>query len=312
MKISVIMITHNRENLIEHMIEDVLGQSYSNFDYIIVDNGSIDKSGEIADAYAVQDSRVRVFHLEDEVSIGKARNIGLSYAKGEFVTYVDDDDRIDRDFLEFFNKLLEENVDFVMCGALEQKGGKFAPQCIFEGRYILSAEQAITELLKRERIRAGMPTKLFRKEILQMYPFKEDCRHEDIHTIYKYLSEIRKGIIEGIPKYYFVRHGNNISYFTTDFTIIQPEQLEEYLNAFRERTTFICERFPNIADLVRYSEWSFMISMCHKIAENKLDSCNLQFDKMKSELILNREMLYTSKYLKDFEKGWLEKYLMSI
>lgn len=308
MKISVIMITHNRENFVGHMISDILGQSFCDFEYIIVDNASTDKSGTIVDMYAEQDARIRSIHLSEEVSIGKARNIGLSYAKGEFVIYVDDDDRAEGDFLELLDSM-SENMDFVTCGTLEEQGGKVEPQCVFVGRYKVNARRAVEELLKREHIRAGMPAKLFRREILLKYPFREDCRHEDIFTTYKYLSEIQWGAVSGIPKYCFVRHGGNVSYFTTDCRMLRPEQLEEYLLAFSERTEFISHKFPDMAGLAQYSEWSYMLSMCRKISEGGLDSCKPQYEKMWEQLHKHRNEFCASPFVKEFERIWMEKEL---
>ena len=58
------MLTYNRENLVSRAIESVLNQTHRNFEFIIVDNGSTDKSGQIADEYAQKDSRIRVIHRE--------------------------------------------------------------------------------------------------------------------------------------------------------------------------------------------------------------------------------------------------------
>lgn len=305
MKISVIMVTYNREKMVRNMVRDILGQSFHDFEFIVVNNASADKTSTIIDTYAKSDERIKTVHLPKKVSIGKARNIGLSCASGEFVTYVDDDDRVEKDFLECLSAG-GENKDFVMCGTVEEKDGKRKPQCVFEGEYQVDARQALEEMLKRTRVRSGMPAKLFRREILQMHPFREDCRHEDIHTTYKYLSEITQGIIIGAPKYCCVRHGDNISYFTTDFSVLRPEQLEEYLTAFRERTEFICDRFPDLAGLAQYSEWSYMLSMCHKIVENSLDSCQEQYEKMRRDLARNREAFCLSPYIKDFEREWIQ------
>ena len=158
-KISVIMVTRNREDFVVNMIEDILAQTYTNFEYIIVDNHSEDQSGKLIKEYAKKDNRIKVVSLEKESHVGEARNKGLAIAQGEFITFVDDDDRVEKDFLEFLMKLIRSNdVDFVMCGATETRGGKIEPQCMFEGEYELNAQKAIVELLKREHIRAGLPT----------------------------------------------------------------------------------------------------------------------------------------------------------
>ena len=89
--ISVIMLTYNRESMVGRAIESILNQTYRDFEYIIVDNGSDDRSGEIADASAAKDPRIKVLHIEKS-NIGTGRNIGLDAATGEYITFIDDDD----------------------------------------------------------------------------------------------------------------------------------------------------------------------------------------------------------------------------
>ena len=95
--ISVIMLTYNRETLVRRAIESILAQTYLNFEYVIVDNGSTDRSGAIADEYATKDARIRVIHRE-RGNIGAGRNTGLDAAKGEYIAFVDDDDWAEPDF----------------------------------------------------------------------------------------------------------------------------------------------------------------------------------------------------------------------
>ena len=104
-KISVVMLTYNRENFISEAIESILNQTETDFEFIIVNNGSTDKSGEIAEMYAKSDSRIKVIHIPKN-SIGKGRNTGLDLAKGEYITFVDDDDIAEPDMLEFLYNLL--------------------------------------------------------------------------------------------------------------------------------------------------------------------------------------------------------------
>ena len=89
--ISVIMLTYNREHLVSRAIESILAQTYRDFEFLIVDNGSTDKSGAIADAYAAGDPRTRVIHRE-RGNIGAGRNTGLNAARGEYIAFIDDDD----------------------------------------------------------------------------------------------------------------------------------------------------------------------------------------------------------------------------
>ena len=97
--ISVIMLTYNRENFINRAIESILNQTFQDFEFIIVDNGSTDKSGQIAEEYAKRDKRIRVIHRE-RGNIGAGRNTGLDVAKGNYIAFIDDDDWAEPDFLE--------------------------------------------------------------------------------------------------------------------------------------------------------------------------------------------------------------------
>ena len=74
--ISVLMLTYNRENLVGRAIESILAQTYKDFEFIIVDNGSTDKSGDIAEEYAKKDSRIKVIHRK-RGNIGAGRNTAL-------------------------------------------------------------------------------------------------------------------------------------------------------------------------------------------------------------------------------------------
>ena len=131
--ISVIMLTYNREALVSRAIESILAQTYRDFEYIIVDNGSADRSGRIADAYAAQDSRIKVIHRE-RGNIGSGRNTGLDAAQGDYVTFIDDDDWAEPDFLEFLIGLIaEHNSDVAICGAADK---------VFDEKKIMSPEEA--------------------------------------------------------------------------------------------------------------------------------------------------------------------------
>ena len=151
--ISVIMLTYNRESLVPRAIESILNQTYRDFEYIIVDNGSTDKSGQIADEYAQKDDRIRVLHRE-KGNIGAGRNTGLDAARGDYIAFVDDDDWAEPDFLEFLLNLLEESAaDVAICGAADKP---------FDEKRVMTAEEALIELMWRKKYNMAFPTKLFR------------------------------------------------------------------------------------------------------------------------------------------------------
>ena len=97
--ISVIVPVYKVEPYIRQCVESVLGQTYSNFELILVDDGSPDSCGSICDEYAEKDSRVRVVHQKN-AGLSAARNAGLDIAKGEYVTFIDSDDFVREEYLD--------------------------------------------------------------------------------------------------------------------------------------------------------------------------------------------------------------------
>ena len=99
--ISIIVPIYNTEKYLDRCIQSILSQTYTDFELLLVDDGSTDSSGTICDKYAEQDSRVRVFHKENG-GASSARNIGLDNANGEWVKFVDEDDYVLPEFLSIF------------------------------------------------------------------------------------------------------------------------------------------------------------------------------------------------------------------
>lgn len=107
MKLSVIVPVYNTEQYLPRCIDSILSQSFTDFELLLIDDGSKDGSGAICDTYSKKDSRVRVFHKENG-GVSSARNLGLQEAKGEWVTFIDSDDWVEEDY---FQLDFERNAD---------------------------------------------------------------------------------------------------------------------------------------------------------------------------------------------------------
>jgi len=298
--ISVIMLTYNRENLVSRAIDSIIKQTFCDFEFIVVDNGSTDRSGQIADNYAVKDSRIRVIHRE-RGNIGAGRNTGLDEAQGEYITFIDDDDFAEPDFLEFlFTLLVENKADVSICGAADK---------VFDEKKIMSAEQALIELMWRKKYNMAFPTKLFRRELMENLRFPEEGAYDDIALMYKLLASADKVAYQGLPKYTFYRHPGNNSAWTTNHTLLNADILDEYLNAYHERTVWLNEKFPESAKTFQYFEWSFMISMVEKINRLGISGCDIQYKHMVNRLRAHRQDFLSSPEILDFEKDWMEKFI---
>ena len=114
-KISVIVPVYNSEQHLPRCIDSILGQTFTDFELLLIDDGSKDNSDRICDEYAVKDSRVRVFHKENG-GVSSARNLGLDNAQGEWIIFIDSDDWISESMLhDMHEKATSEKSDIVYC-----------------------------------------------------------------------------------------------------------------------------------------------------------------------------------------------------
>lgn len=114
-EISIIVPIYNTEQYLPRCIDSILSQSLTDFELLLIDDGSIDGGGAICDAYAEKDNRVRVFHKENG-GVSSARNLGLNEAKGKWVCFVDSDDELMPNALQVMVGRAYDGVDLVMAG----------------------------------------------------------------------------------------------------------------------------------------------------------------------------------------------------
>lgn len=113
--ISVIVPVYNTEKYLDRCIQSILSQTYTDFELLLINDGSTDSSGVICERYAEQDSRVRVFHKKNG-GVSSARNMGLDNARGEWIGWVDSDDYVDADmYVSLYNAAISKNADIAYC-----------------------------------------------------------------------------------------------------------------------------------------------------------------------------------------------------
>ena len=114
-KISVIVPVYKTEKYLHRCVDSILAQTYTDFELLLIDDGSPDNSGAICDEYAAKDNRIRVFH-KDNGGVSSARNIGIQQSKGEYTIHVDSDDWVEPHMLEeLYRKAKSEDADMVIC-----------------------------------------------------------------------------------------------------------------------------------------------------------------------------------------------------
>ena len=174
-RISVIIPVYNAEATLPATVQAVLAQTYADLELLLVNDGSSDGSGGICDGFA--DHRVRVFHQENQ-GVSAARNLGLSQATGEYITFLDADDIVPADYLQVLYDACR-NADIAVCDVVSIQDGRELSRFTHPDA-ILTQREALDFLLTRRRINSGPCAKLFRREVLERLNFPPLKAYEDI------------------------------------------------------------------------------------------------------------------------------------
>ena len=189
--ISIIVPVYNVERYLAACIDSVLRQTYKNFELILVDDGSTDHSGEICDRLAKTDSRMRVFHKKNG-GLSDARNFGMKYAQGDYITFIDSDDAVSPRFIEILLlESLKNSADIVQCQfalreeLLETGSGKSA---VYRGA------DGFRQFLMIGEVYVSSWCKLYRRELFDDISFPYGRINEDVCTTYKLLYRSAKTV----------------------------------------------------------------------------------------------------------------------
>lgn len=208
-KISIIVPVYNVEYYIEKCIKSILNQVFTEFELILVDDGSTDNSGNICDKYAEKDNRIIVIHKENG-GISSARNIGLDIAKGEYIGFVDSDDFIHPMMYEILYTEIKNNKDsVVICQESRVYTDDIKYECINEYNLKKYNNKEIIELVyKKGDTFVYAWNKLYEKSIFEHLRYKEGVLYEDEDLTPKILY-YAKNIIFIDKELYFYRQRNN-------------------------------------------------------------------------------------------------------
>lgn len=247
--VSVIVPVYNVEKYLCKCLDSIIEQDYTNLEIIIVDDGTPDNSGKIADDYAKKDDRVKVIHKANG-GVASARNVGMDAATGEFILFVDSDDWISKDHISHFMHLQAiENSD--MCMTTEfftQKTDVQEPKEIIE---VMQPADAAALLLSPKMV-VGTYNKFYRREWLN----KNNLRQNEklfsgeglnfIVTVAQYANHVT---VSNRKIYYYRRNVSESA--TTKFNIKMFINNELSLDDIKDRKIVESKKFDDMLDLFR-------------------------------------------------------------
>ena len=209
--LTIIVPVYNVEKYLKKCIDSILEQTYTDFELLLIDDGSTDTSPKICDEYAKKDKRVKVIHQKNS-GLSGARNKGIENSNGKYLLFIDSDDYIDLDYFEKLMTVATEEVDIVISGKyyedsnynLLKKTGEIKPGYI-------SKEETLEKMLTFNEIDTSFCDKLFNRKLFNNILFPVGRYYEDLATAYKVIEISTKIYILGCPKYHYILRENSIT-----------------------------------------------------------------------------------------------------
>ena len=232
--ISLVIPVYNVEEYLDKCMLSVLDQTYPNFEVILVDDGATDRSGTMCDEYGKKDPRIKVYHKENG-GLSDARNYGVQRANGTWIAFVDSDDYVTDDYLEYLYSLIEKYNATISCASAMNPKKK-------EGirDQVLTVSEALEKMCKVDVIGVSACAKLYPREILLKHPYPVGMLYEDLATTYKLFAECTT-IALGTKKIYnYVQHAGSINGGEI------KEKHYDLFTAATEQLEFIKEHYPEV------------------------------------------------------------------
>ena len=201
-KVSVIIPVYNVDHYLEQCVNSILGQSFGDFELILVDDGSTDRSGAICDEYEKKDVRVKVIHQQNAGS-SAARNTGLKVANGIYILFVDADDWVNPNHIESMVETAErESADVVFCGFFYEYPKK---SVVFDNHPQSSTGRGVVIESFKNRLHAGVQYKLIQRSLLadNQLSFPKYGYYEDMYLSTEILFHARKIVSTGSVTYHY-------------------------------------------------------------------------------------------------------------
>ena len=210
-EVSIIVPVYNVEAYLEKCIISILNQSFSDFELILVDDGSPDHAGLICDQYMEKDDRIKTIHKKNG-GLSDARNAGIEIAEGQYLTFIDSDDFVEPSYLSYLIKLinLSESCKISQANHYVERNGKSKPEAQLESEVLYSRKEAFENVLYHDQVNVSGWGKLFHRSVFDELRFPKGKLFEDTYLFGEVLLKTEKYAFGGKPQYHYIQRGDSI------------------------------------------------------------------------------------------------------
>ena len=275
--ISIVIPVYNVEKYLERCLQSVVDQTYKDIEIILVDDGSTDESKIICDLYESNDSRIKVIHKENG-GLSDARNAGIDIAKGKYISFIDSDDYVEKDYIKsMYDAIKKDNSDIsVSLHVIKYENGKtkfkFENQC----DKIVNAKQALEMMLYDDGLDLSAWGKLYKTVFFNNIKFPKGRIFEDAATTYKLMDKAEKISLVNQYLYNYMIRNNSIS--SGKFN----EKKMDLISSTKEMSDFVSQKYP---DLQRACDRRLMYAYLSTITQLAKSNEQKKYCDLKKELM---------------------------
>lgn len=301
--ISVIVPVYKAERYLDRCVRSILEQTYQNLEIILVDDGSPDSSPQRCDFWAEQDCRVRVIH-KDNGGASSARNAGLELCIGEYITFVDSDDWIEREYYQNVICVMMKYGMQIGCAGRydvdEATLAKTVGLCPASQR-VLTAEQMLQLMLTWRECDFSACDKIFAASLWENIRFPVGKSSEDVGILYQIVGRANGVVLHPQPVYhYFHRHGS--------VTAVNQATKNTHIVEFADEIcTYVQERYPIVLKEAQYFKMKCLLYWHRAFLMNPAGSGS-EFELFRTSRIWLREhfgfILFSCEYVSKKDKLW--------
>ena len=238
--VSIIIPIYKVEKDLKRCIESVLNQTYQNIEIILVDDGSPDNCPKICEDYKIKDSRIKVIHKKNG-GLSDARNAGIEIAQGEYITFIDSDDYVTEDYVEYLYKLIVKyKADISICShdaVYINDIKRFRTDC---NEAIMNSEIALKKMLYHQNYDVSAWAKMYKLDLFNEIRYPVGRLFEDAATTYKLIDKSKKIAYGSESKYKYIIRPNSI--VTSKFN----DSKLDLIISTNEMCDFIEKRYYNL------------------------------------------------------------------
>lgn len=224
MLVSVIIPIYNSEEYLARCIQSILNQTYTNIEVILVNDGSTDESELICKFFCANDNRLKLISQKNS-GVSEARNVALDIAKGDFISFVDSDDYVNKLYIETLLQLcMDYNCDVSQCSFyVTNKTSINTDQMKFKSKINLYDKKT---LFTNRKIKITVWAKLYKSYLWEDIRFPVDKIYEDEHVVYKLLYASKGIVVSNLKLYFYYQSLNSIT--RSELNKIRTDFLESY------------------------------------------------------------------------------------